>query len=58
MEILHSKIVCLSKQLKVTDNNKDNSLLCPLSINFESVMFYFAGPSLLGLSVSYGEKVL
>ena len=42
----HYKLVCLSKPLKVTDNNEDTSLQCdlPISVCKEYVMFYTTGP--------------
>ncbi len=43
---LRSKLVCLTKLVKVTDSRKDISLPGNLSIfvNYESVMFYGTGP--------------
>jgi hypothetical protein len=41
--------VRLSKPIKVIDNIKDKAYyeICPLSVNYESVMFYSTGASVI-----------
>ncbi len=54
---LCSKLVHLSKPIKVIDNIKDKAYyeICPFSVNYESVMFYSAGANFIKpiLSVIY-----
>ncbi len=42
-----SKLVCLSKPVKATDNRKDTILLQNLSVNYESVYFIVQAPDLI-----------
>ncbi len=57
---IRGKLVCLSKPVKVTYNNKDASLLYNqyISIHYESVMFYTPGPGLLWKTMIVGLQVI
>jgi hypothetical protein len=44
MDGLFNKLVCLSKLVEVTDNNKDTSLISNMPIFSTSVMFYRIEP--------------